>query len=53
MPMSDECLRSFILDALGDDPDARHTPLLRRLREQGMGCEQMRFRKLFNMIKDI
>lgn len=51
-PMSDESLRAFILDALGDDPDARHTPVLRKLRDRGMGCEQKRFRKLFHMIKE-
>jgi len=46
-PMSDEEVTSFIAEALSADPDARPTPLLRRLRDGARSCEQSRFSMLF------
>lgn len=50
LPMSDEAVRAFILAAVRLNPAARHTPLLRALRESGYACEQARFAALFQEI---
>ncbi len=46
-PMSDTEVREFIHQHLMLDPSQRHSPLLRRLRDDGNACEQKRFRALF------
>ena len=46
-PLSDTEVREFILKHLILNPNQRHSPLLRRLRDEGNACEQKRFRALF------
>ncbi len=50
-PMSDDEVRSYITSKLADNPSARHTALLRQLRDSGRACEQSRFRTLFNEVR--
>lgn len=45
--MSDAQIKEFVFVALASDPRAGHSPLLRKLRDQGRACEQKRFRALF------
>ena len=42
---------SFLRSALAEDPEARATPLLRRLRCQGKACEHSRFTRLFHLAR--
>ena len=55
-PMNDDEVRSFIKHEItkirSSSQKARHTPLLRKLRDQGKACEQSRFRRLFAAVKD-
>lgn len=46
-PMSDDAVRTFIASRLQANPKAKHTALLRDLRQSGRACEQKRFRRLF------
>lgn len=46
-PRSDDEVRTFIVTKLGEDPKAKHSTLLRKLRDRGARCEQGRFRILF------
>ncbi|MDA1229488.1 MAG: hypothetical protein O2856_01815 [Planctomycetota bacterium] len=49
--MSDDDVRQFLLSELSADNTLRHTPLLRKLRDQGFACEQRRFATLFYEVK--
>lgn len=50
--VSDEHVREFIRAELKANPNARHSPLLRKLRsEKKLQCEQKRFRSLFVEVK--
>ena len=49
--MSDDDVRQFLLSELRSDSTQRHTPLLRKLRDQGFACEQRRFATLFYEIQ--
>jgi hypothetical protein len=51
-PVSDDDLRSFVKVELAKDPNAKHTGLLRKLRDGGSQCEQSRFRRLYMEIKE-
>jgi hypothetical protein len=50
-PMSDEDVRNYVRVALEVEPNLRPTPLLRRLRDQGLACEHHRFVKLFMQLR--
>jgi hypothetical protein len=50
-PMTDEQVLEFITESLAEEPSARQTRLLRKLRDTGRSCEQARFRGLFNRVK--
>lgn len=50
-PMSDDDVRHFLLSELLANSELRHTPLLRKLRDQGFACEQRRFATLFHEIQ--
>jgi hypothetical protein len=45
--LTDEEVRLFIRERRTAEPRARHTRLLKLLRESGYACEQSRFRALF------
>ncbi len=45
--LTDEEFRLFIQERRMAEPDAKHTRLLKLLRESGCACEQSRFRALF------
>lgn len=45
--LTDEEVRLFIRERRTAEPSARHTRLLKQLRESGAACEQSRFRALF------
>ena len=49
-PMTDEQVIGFITDELAADPSAKHTRLLRKLRDAGRSCEQGRFRALYQRV---
>ena len=49
--MSDDDVRHFLLSELLANSELRHTPLLRKLRDQGFACEQRRFATLFHEIQ--
>lgn len=49
-PMTDEQVIAFIQDEIASDSSARHTRLLRKLRDAGRSCEQKRFRGLFQRV---
>ncbi len=51
-PMTDEEVREFIRRELRLNPKAKHSPLLRKLREEGRACEQSRFRSRFQEVKE-
>lgn len=46
-PMSDNDVRAYLDRCLTSNPESRHTPLLRALRDSGLSCEAGRFRRLF------
>jgi hypothetical protein len=50
-PMSDDEVRSYVSSKLGENPSAKHTALLRQLRDSGRACEQSRFRRLFEEVR--
>lgn len=50
--LTDAKVITFIRRALRKNPDASHSNLLRALRDQGLACEQKRFRGLFKSLKD-
>lgn len=49
--MTDDDVRHFLLSELSANRTLRHTPLLRKLRDQGFACEQRRFATLFHEIQ--
>lgn len=50
-PIEDSAVRDFIRSELARDPNARWTPLLRKLRDgRGRACEQKRFRALYRQV---
>lgn len=51
-PLSDDQVQSFIRKALRREPELRGTPLLRRLRDQGLACEYTRFMTLFHSVRE-
>lgn len=50
VPMSDEDLRTYIIDQRRVSMNVGHTVLLRALRDGGRACEQTRFAKLFREV---
>ncbi len=46
-PMTDDQVRDFINKEREANPKAKHSPLLRKLRDTGHRCEQSRFKQLF------
>ena len=50
-PMSDDEVRSYVGSKLQENPSAKHTALLRQLRDSGRACEQSRFRRLFEEVR--
>jgi hypothetical protein len=46
-PMSDVEVHAYLDRCLERNPESRHTPLLRALRDTGRSCEANRFRRLF------
>ena len=50
-PMSDDEVRIYVASKLKENPSARHTALLRQLRDSGRACEQSRFRRLFEEVR--
>jgi len=44
-------VRSYVTSKLGENPSAKHTALLRQLRDSGRACEQSRFRRLFEEVR--
>ena len=46
-PVTDEQVREFIRKERAANPKAKHSPLLRQLRDSGFQCEQSRFKQLF------
>ena len=50
-PMSDDDVRQYLTAKLHENPSAKHTSLLRQLRDSGRACEQSRFRRLFEEMK--
>jgi hypothetical protein len=51
IPMSDDEVREYITAKLQQTPSAKHTGLLRQLRDSGRACEQSRFRRLFEEVR--
>ena len=51
IPMSDDEVREYITGKLQQTPSAKHTGLLRQLRDSGRACEQSRFRRLFEEVR--
>jgi len=51
-PMTDAAVCRFITKAIRKDATASHTPLLRKLRDEGSACEQKRFAKLFRHVRE-
>ena len=51
-PLTDEEVKRFIRGKLRANPKARHSPLLRSLRESGQACEQKRFKNLFLEVQE-
>ena len=49
---SDQQVKSFIFGQLAFDPNLKHTPLLRKLRNQGFACEQKRFAAIYYEVKE-
>lgn len=50
-PMSDEEIRAFVAENLGEDPSVSHSRLLRELRSSGRASEQSRFARLFRSVQ--
>jgi hypothetical protein len=50
-PMTDEQVRAYIRKELLRDPAKSHTPLLRKLRDQGSACEYSRFSALYKKVR--
>lgn len=50
-PMSDDDVRGYITNMLEQNSTAKHTALLRQLRDSGRACEQARFRRLFEEVR--
>jgi len=50
-PMSDDEVRRYVTGKLEENPSAKHTALLRQLRDSGRACEQSRFRRLFEEVR--
>ena len=50
--LTDAELKRFILRALKENPEARPTPLLRRLRETERACEHSRLVSLYRQLKE-
>lgn len=48
--LTDDDIRTWIVEALSDSGDARWTALHRRFRDAGLACEQRRFRQLFREV---
>ena len=51
IPMSDDEVRHYITSSLQQNASAKHTALLRQLRDSGRACEQSRFRRLFEEVR--
>lgn len=51
-PKTDDEVRSFILSQFRVNQNASHTSLLRKFRSDGFACEQKRFSKLFQEVRD-
>jgi len=51
-PMTDADVRRYIRRELNKDSAACHTPLLRKLRDNGQACEQKRFARLFREVRE-
>ena len=51
-PMTDDEVRSFILQRMQQEDRVSHTRLLRKLRADGKACEQKRFRDLFRQVEE-
>jgi hypothetical protein len=49
--VTDEDVRAYVRKALRENPEARHTTLLRVYREAGYACEQKRFGRLFKEVE--
>jgi hypothetical protein len=52
-PMTDEDVLAIIRAWLTEEPTLKHSPMLRRLRDQGFACEQKRFQSLFRKVQEI
>lgn len=50
--MDDEAVRGFIREQLAASPALARTPMLRRLRSAGQACEQARFARLYNEVRE-
>lgn len=50
--MNDDEIKDLIREWLQCEPGMKHSPLLRRLRDSGLACEQKRFRALFREIEE-
>jgi hypothetical protein len=50
-PLTDDEVRSYVRQELKSTPKAKHTTLLRRLRDSNQACEQGRFKRLFAEIR--
>ena len=51
-PASDERVRLFIEEQLADEPAVSKTRTLQRLRQAALACEQHRFARLFNEVRE-
>jgi hypothetical protein len=51
-PMTDVQVRTFIARELRKESEACHTPLLRKLRDNGQACEQKRFANLYREVRE-
>jgi hypothetical protein len=51
-PLSDEQVRAYLRDELDRSPGGRWSPLHRRLRDAGSACEQKRFRRLYEEVRE-
>jgi hypothetical protein len=50
--MSTSAVMAYIGTALRTDPTASKSRLLRRLRDEGKACEQKRFGRIFDSVKE-
>lgn len=51
-PMSNDEIKHFIMEQMSADSTLRHSPLLRRLRDANMACEQKRFASLYREVRE-